>query len=95
MEELNEDERRREFAELPKILIHGESALERHPEIRPEWIMMVIYSPYDRWQEITDGKIRTILAGRVPEFNHWIAVVFVGNEITGSFLTAYPNKQLI
>ena len=96
MEELNEDERlRREYEALPKVHVHGERAAQRHPEIRPEWVMQVIYDPYDRWQTVmSDGEVRTILVGRVLPFSQWIAVVFLGDEITGALLTHYANRQL-
>ena len=96
MEEPNENERlRREYDALPKVPVHGERAAERHPDIRPEWVMQVIYDPYDRWQRIMeDGELRTILVGRVLPFSQWIVVVFSGDEITGELLTHYANRQL-
>ncbi len=96
MEELNEIlQLRREYEALPKVPIHGETTNQRHPDIRPEWVMQVIYDPYDRRQTIMpDGEVRTILVGRVLPFNQWIAVVFLGDEITGALLTCYANRKL-
>ena len=36
---------RQAFELLPKVPEHGESVLERHNRILPEWIMAVIASP--------------------------------------------------
>ena len=47
MEEPDENERlRREYDALPKTPWHGDDTQERHPDIRPEWVMRVIYDPY-------------------------------------------------
>ena len=87
---------RRAFDRLPKIPGHGETVLGRHTSIRQEWIMKVIAGPYERYEVVTtDGERRTILTGRVPESNHWIMVVFVGDPETGMFLTAYTNRGLV
>lgn len=94
MEESNDNERlRREFDALPKTPDHGETVLERHPEILPEWVMRIIYDPYGRWQEISaSGETSTVLAGRVPEFSQWIRVVLLGDD--NLFHTAYPDHRL-
>jgi len=87
---------RRAFDRLPKIPGHGETVLGRHSSIRKEWIMMVIAEPYERYESVTtDGELRTILTGRVPEAKHWLMVVFVGEPETGRFLTAYTNRGLV
>ena len=84
---------RRAFDHMPKIPGHGETVLGRHTSIRKEWVMKIIAEPYERYEVVTtDGEHRTILTGRVPESNHWIMVVFVGNPETGLFLTAYRTK---
>jgi hypothetical protein len=68
-----------EYEGLPKTSHHGETGAVRHPDIRPEWIMRVIREPHEQWEEVTsDGEVRTIIAGRVPQFDQWIKVVFVG-----------------
>lgn len=86
---------RREYEALPKTPRHGEWTHVRHPEISPEWIMRIIESPHDRWQETTPGgELRTILIGRVPEFSQWIALVFSEDEITGALHTAFANRKL-
>lgn len=69
---------------------------EGHTSISKEWIMRVVAEPYERYEVVaTDGEHRTILTGRVPESNHWIMVVFVGNPETGLFLTTYRNRGMI
>ena len=85
----------REYEALPKIPRHGEETRIRHPDIRPEWVMHIIRDPHDQWEETArNGERRTILVGRVPQFNQWIGVVFVGDSTTGALLTAYPDRRL-
>ena len=87
----NEIERlRQEFYALPKTDPHGMEQQIRHPDIRPEWIMSVIHAPYEVWEELG----QTVLAGRVPEFNQWIKVVFIGSLEFGLFNTAYADRRL-
>ena len=87
---------RQAFDRMPKIPGHGETVLGRHKSVRKEWVMKVIAEHHERYETITsDGERRTILTGRVPETNHWIMVVFVGDTETGRFLTAYTNRGLI
>ena len=95
--EADEIERlRRAFDAMPKDPSHGESALRRHSEIRPEWVMQVIADPYDRYIETPEGGERyTVIVGRVPESNQWIKVVFIGDPETGLFLTAYKDGRLV
>ncbi len=81
---------RREFYALPKTSPHGMEQQIRHPDIRPEWIMRIIKNPYERWLD----RNQTILAGRVPEFNRWIKVVFTGSPESGFFHTAYADRRL-
>ncbi len=89
-----EDRRlRQEYEALPKTA-HGEDTLTRHPEIRPEWIMRIIADPYDQWEQLRYGELRTVLVGRVPEFAQWIMVVFIGDTNAGRFNTAYPNRRM-
>ena len=86
---------RRAFDLLPKIEGHGDTALERHTDVLPEWIMQIIADPYRSDEVYTqERERRTVLAGRVPESRQWIQVVFVSDPETGRFLTAYHNKQL-
>lgn len=95
---MTDDERarlRRAFELLPKASGHGESTLQRHRDIRPEWIMEIIADPYERYESYTrSGERSTVLTGRVPESAQWIMVVFIGDPETGLFLTAYHNRQL-
>ena len=81
---------RREFEALPKTNPHGMEQQIRHPDIRPEWIMRIIMEPHERWEDLG----QTILAGRVPEFNRWIKVVFAGSPEYGLFNTAYADRRL-
>ena len=86
---------RQAFDLLPKVAGHGMTALERHDSIRPEWVMLVIAQPYERYEIHTSyGERRTVITGRVPGSSQWIMVVFIGDPETGSFLTAYHNKNL-
>ena len=85
---------RREYEALPKTLWHGEDTANRHPEIRPEWIMRVIKDPYDQWEEIARGEVRSIFVGCVAQFNQWIVVVFIGDTNAGVFHTAYADRRL-
>ena len=86
---------RRQFELLPKVAGHGESALGRHGDILPEWVMLIVSSPYERYEASGPrGDRRTVLTGRVSESRQWIMVIFVGDPETGEFLTAYHNRQL-
>ena len=86
---------RNAFKALPKT-DHGEVYLERHPDVRSEWVMMVIEDPYEEWTEGDDtSHLYTIITGRVRERNQWIQVVFQGNTPeTRMFDTTYFNRQL-
>ena len=96
--ELTDEERarlRRDFDLLPKVVGHGETALERHDDIRPEWVMLIVAAPHERYDATgSRGDQRTVLTGRVPESPQWIMVVFVGSPETGEFLTAFHNRDL-
>ena len=35
-----------------------------------------------------------MLSGRVPDFDRWIKVVFVGSPESGLFTTAYADRRL-
>ena len=86
---------RREFDDLPKVLSHGDSALIRHPNIRPEWVMQILREPFHRYEEQgVDGQKHTVVVGRVPESNRWIKIVFIGEPESGAFLTAYNDRRL-
>lgn len=73
---LTGDERarlRRAFELLPKVEGHGDTALERHGDVLPEWIMEIIANPYRSDEAYTqEGERRTILTGRVTESRRWI-----------------------
>ena len=96
--ELSDAERarlRRAFDLLPKVPGHGDTALVRHSDILPEWVMLIVASSHERYEAVTPGgERRTVLTGRVPESRQWIMVVFVGDPETGEFLTAYHSRQL-
>ena len=86
---------RREFEALPKVPVHGESALRRHPNIRPEWVMQILREPFHRRDEIGSGGQRhTVIVGRVPQLNQWIKIVFIGDPETGALLTVYNDRRL-
>lgn len=71
---------------------HGETALERHPDVQPEWVAAIVADPYDQWEE-TDrrtGMSMTLLAGRISGWRYWIKVVLIGGE----FETAYSDWRL-
>ena len=86
---------RRAFELLPKVAGHGEGARRRHRDVLPEWIMQIMAYPHEQNEVYThEGEMRTVLNGRVPECRQWIAVVFVGDLVTGRFLTAYQNRKL-
>lgn len=85
---------RRAFEGLPKVHGHGETSEERHGDVLPEWVMLIIANPYERYEEYRDGILRNILVGRVPESRQWIKVVFEGTPETGDFLTAYRDRRL-
>ena len=86
---------RRAFDELPKVPGHGDSALRRHPNIKPEWVMQILREPFHRYEETgDDGQRLTIIVGRVPELNQWIKIVFIGEPETGAFLTVYNDRRL-
>lgn len=57
--------------------------------------MLIIAAPYERYETYTSyGERRTVITGRVQESSQWVMVVFIGDPETGSFLTAYHNKNL-
>ena len=85
---------RREFDALPKISGHGEALDERHGDVLPEWVMLILANPRERFREYQGGIFRTVIVGRVPESRQWIKVVFEGTLETGQFLTAYRDRRL-
>ena len=85
---------RRAFDALPKVHGHGETMEERHSDVLPEWVMLIIADPHEVYDQYNDGVLRTILVGRVPESRLWIKVVFEGTLATGQFLTAYRDRRL-
>lgn len=59
---------RREFDMLPKVVDHGDSALARHGDVLPEWVMLIVASPHERYESFSPrGERRTVLTGRVSE----------------------------
>ena len=89
------DRLRREFDALPKVPGHGDSALRRHSNIRPEWVMQILREPYHTYEELSDyGERDTVIVGRVPQLNQWIKIVFIGEPETGAFLTVYNDRRL-
>ena len=85
---------RRAFDALPKVPGHGEMFEERHGDVLPEWVMLIIANPREQFPEYRDGILRTIIVGRVPESRQWIKVIFEGTLETGEFLTAYRDRRL-
>lgn len=86
---------RREYVALPKSPHGGRALTERHPDVRPEWVMSILKAPHDRWSETNSkGEPMTVLVGRVPEYNRWIKLVFYGTPEAGEFHTAYPDRRL-
>ena len=86
---------RQAYDRMRKAPRHGESALKRHSEIRPEWVMRILADPFDRFEETDfDGERITIIIGRVLESSQWIKLVFIGDPETGAFLTAYNDRRL-
>ena len=99
-----QEERRRlqrRFSELRKADRSIEGNLkDRHPEMKPEWVIQVMEDPYE-YEVATSlrGERRTIMYGRVPEYGQWLSVVFIGdigNDGVDNLvlLTAYPDKRL-
>ena len=85
---------RRAFDALPKVPGHGETLDERHSDVLPEWVMLIVANPYSESEEFSKGTMHTILIGRVPESRQWIKVVFEGTPEAGRFLTAYRDRRL-
>ena len=86
---------RQAYARMRKSPRHGAATLNRHGNIRPEWVMRIIAEPFDRYQETDPGGNRiTIIVGRVAESNQWIKLVFAGDPETGTFITAYNDRRL-
>ena len=60
---------------LPKTA-HAEFLMERHDDIRPEWVMRIIEDPYDQWVETDNhGRTSQVIAGRIEGASQWIRVV--------------------
>ena len=85
---------RRSFDGLPKVPGHGETLEERHGDVLPEWVMLVIANSHEKYEEYIDGVLYTVLVGRVPESRQWIKVVFLGSSDAGEFVTAYRDRRL-
>ena len=70
--------------------------MERHSDVRAEWVIQVIEDPYDRYEERSPAGLRqTVIVGRVSQSQQWIKVVFNGDPETGEFLTAYHDRRLV
>lgn len=82
------------FDAMPKVQAHGEETFERHPDIRPKWIMKIVEEPYDQFETYRNGRRRTVIVGRLPQLRQWVSVVFDGEPATGVFLTAYQDSRL-
>ena len=81
----------RAYDQLPKTM-HGSRLLERHPYMRPEWVMRVIEEPYDQWDEYDIyGRRTNVFTGRVEGFSQWIKVVLNEN---GALVSAFPDWRL-
>ena len=86
---------RRRFDALPKVFGHGQSALIRHSNIKPEWVVQILDAPFHIFAEVgSAGQRNTIVVGRVPESDQWIKLVFIGDLETGSLLTVYNDRRL-
>ena len=85
---------RQAWEELPKTN-YGRRLANRHPDVRPEWIMRVIEATdsYERIEYGTDKadelSVRTIILGYVPDSAVWLKVVLEGYPDSGVFHTAY------
>lgn len=82
---------RRTFDRLPKT-DHANDVFERHPEVRREWVVMVMENPYGEWIE-TDarGRMSRVVAGRVEGASQWIKVIF---NSEGKLITALFDHRL-
>ena len=82
---------RQAYDALPKVRGHGETTLQRHSVLQPEWIISIIENPYDQWLK---PDRRQNLVGRIPQFNQWIMVVLEPQDGGWALLTAYPHRAL-
>ena len=82
---------RQQFEAVPKTA-HGETLLDRHGEVQPEWVMMVMETPYDHWTESrsSTGERVDIFVGRVQSWHYWLKVVLVNGKLE----TAYSDWRL-
>lgn len=88
-------ERRRRLREYAALRKTHHFLTDPHTEILPEWVIHIMENPYDQWEEAANnGEVRTILVGRVPQFNQWIKVVFVRDAHTGALHTTYADRRL-
>ena len=91
---------RRAFDALPKVQGHGDHAVIRHPNIKPEWVMQILREPFHRYEfhryeELgRDRQWHTIVVGRVPESNQWIKLVFISEPEKEALLTVYNDRRL-
>ena len=82
---------RRAFDRLPKT-DHAQDVFERHPEVRPEWVMQVIEDPYEEWTENdARGRHSRVIAGRVVGASQWIKVIL---NPQGQLITAHFDHHL-
>lgn len=89
---------RRAWEELPKTT-HGHQVENRHPDVRPEWIMRVTESQDSyEWTEYSttseeELRVWTIRVGWVTEIERWLEVVFEEFPKGGQFHTAYLLRR--
>ena len=88
----------RAWEELPKTP-HGRQIEDRHPDVRPEWIMYVVESPnaYE-WTEYSSTdeenlRVWTIRVAWVSEIARWVEVVIEEFSDGGQFDTAYRLRD--
>ena len=82
---------RRAYDMLPKTA-HAEFLMERHDDIRPEWVMRIIEDPYDQWVETDNhGRTSQVIAGRIEGASQWIRVVL---NLDGELVTAHFDHRL-
>ena len=82
---------RQQYDDMPKTA-HGETILDRHSEIRPEWVPMIMAAPFDRWMENRPGTGEQvdIVVGRITGWHYWVKIVLVDGKLE----TAYSDWRL-
>ena len=72
--------------------------VNRHPDVRPEWVIRAIESSDYEWTEysttpVGDLVVQTILVGYIAEVDVWVKVVFEGYLDGGKFHTAHQLRR--